>query len=128
MTAIRQATLDVIGDSPTPLSAAMIAKNIPISCDMASVYRALHYLEKKDHLHSFILHCPEHGTERYYTIRGSSSHHHHWFHCLKCHTFINLGDCPVASILPQYEKKFGLEVTDHNLYVSGLCSSCKNKH
>lgn len=130
MTAIRKAVLEIIVDQKSPLSASDIADKITIPCNLVTIYRTLTYLEKSGYITSFILHCPEHGTERYYTPltkRGEKVFHNHWFHCQGCHTFINLGDCQMESQLERYEKDLGVQITSHTLNVLGFCSSCLSK-
>lgn len=126
MTKARQATLEVLQKADKPLSANEISEKMTLSCDPATVYRTLHYLENKGFTESFVLHCTEHGTERYYTVKEGSAHHH-WFHCKQCHTFIDLGDCSLSHLIDGYEKHMGIEVTGHTLYLTGLCHDCAQK-
>jgi Fur family ferric uptake transcriptional regulator len=130
MTRARKATLTVIQQAEKPLSAGEIRERIDIVCDPVTIYRTLHYLEEKGYTDSFVLHCSEHGTERYYTVSEQSDSlccHHHWFHCEQCHTFIDLGDCRIEPLIESYQKDFGLKVTSHTLYLTGLCPQCASQ-
>lgn len=126
MTKIRQATLDVITVAGHPLSANEVLARILLPCNPATIYRSLHYLEGKGYAHSFVLHCAEHGTERYYMATTPENHHHHWFHCEQCHRFIDLGDCSLAPLIQEYQEKLGIQVTRDTLYLTGICATCQN--
>lgn len=130
MTKARRATLTVMENAERPLSAGEIRERIDIVCDPVTIYRTLHYLEDNGYTDSFVLHCSEHGTERYYTVSEkseSSCHHHHWFHCQQCHKFIDLGDCRIEPLIEGYQNDFGLTVTGHTLYLTGLCPQCASQ-
>jgi len=127
MTRARESILQVLKNATQPLSATDVANRTTHRCDQATIYRTLHYLEDHGYAQSFVLHCSEHGTERYYTAiddDGPITGHHHWFHCQQCHTFIDLGDCRIESMLNGYEEELGLKVKTHTLYVTGICASC----
>jgi Fur family ferric uptake transcriptional regulator len=123
MTRIRQLVLDRLTRAETPCSALGAARDLQADCDQATVYRALHWLEGHDYLESFVLHCHEHGTERYYLPRGLA--HRHWFHCEACHVFIDLGVCTLEERIHHWEQTLGLSVRIHSLQVTGLCASCR---
>jgi len=128
MTKARKATLALLRQAEQPLSATEIVSRLTLACDPVTIYRTLHYLEDHGFADSFILHCTEHGTERYYTATDSSQEHHfshhHWFHCEKCHRFIDFGNCQLKALVDTYEREHGLKVTGHTLYFTGICPSC----
>ena len=74
MTKARQAVLDILMCAEEPLSAAAVQTASGNTFDPATIYRTLHYLEQKGRAESFVLHCREHGTERYYTAAGEGEH------------------------------------------------------
>ena len=122
MTKAREAALAALRASAEPLSAAGVLSAIGMDCDQATIYRALHYLEERDLAESFILHCDEHGTERYYVSAGTQ--HSHWFHCESCHRFIDLGRCRIGDLAADIEQERGMLVRRHVLYFTGLCPDC----
>jgi Fur family ferric uptake transcriptional regulator len=122
MTKAREAALAALNASPEPLSAAGVRSAMGLGCDQATVYRALHYLEERNLAESFILHCDEHGTERYYVPAGAP--HNHWFHCEACHRFIDLGKCRIGDLAADLERESGVRVRRHVLYFTGLCARC----
>lgn len=129
MTKARAKVLALLSAAAEPLSASAIVKSVSDCMDQATVYRALHYLEENAYADSFILHCLSHGTERYYTAlpQSGSSIHRHWFHCESCHSFIDLGECILDSVISGYEEDHNLTIHTHTLYLTGLCSKCRKK-
>ncbi len=127
MTKARRILLEVLKTSHEPVSASCLLEHPLIQCDQATVYRNLHYLEEQGMADSFILHCTEHGTERYYSFRcGEDGTHHHWFHCKSCHRFIDLGDCLYEQQLLRWEQAYGFSISDHTFFLTGLCKTCKD--
>lgn len=127
MTKARKALLELLKESKEPVSASMLSGDPSLPFDQATIYRNLHYLEEQGFAESFILHCTEHGTERYYSYRNRSEGvHHHWFHCEKCHTFIDLGGCVYQEQMKEWEKQYGFTISDHTFFLTGICASCKS--
>jgi len=126
MTKARRAILEGLENAQSPISVTGLAKQLSDFCDPATVYRNLHYLEKNNLATSFILHCSEHGTERYYSAK-SGKDHHHWFHCEHCHRFIDLGGCFYAEQVRHFEAEHGFTVNDHTFYLTGICKACKHE-
>jgi Fur family ferric uptake transcriptional regulator len=125
VTKARKAAFDALGKASAPLSAAGVLSAIGACCDQATVYRALHYLESAGLAESFVLHCDEHGTERYYV--SATAVHRHWFHCESCHSFIDLGACRLGDLVQDLEAERGLKVNRHVMYLTGLCKACQKK-
>ncbi len=123
MTKARTAVLEILDAAAEPLSAADVALRGDATFDQATLYRALHYLEDEGFAESFVLHCREHGVERYYS--SCASQHRHWFHCESCHRFIDLGACKIGGIVSGFENELGIRVTRHTLYLTGVCKSCR---
>lgn len=127
MTKARKATLDILRHAEKPLTAGEITARIALHCDPVTIYRTLHYLEEKGYADSFVLHCTEHGTERYYTAiteDQAAVSHHHWFHCERCHSFIDLGSCRIEPLLAGYQTELDIRITGHTLYLTGICQGC----
>lgn len=125
MTRARAASLAALRSSGRPLSAAGVRAAIDLACDQATVYRALRWLEERELAESFILHCDEHGTERFYVPSGSV--HTHWFHCERCHRFFDLGACSIGDLAAGIERERGLRVRRHVLFFMGVCGECGKK-
>jgi Fur family ferric uptake transcriptional regulator len=129
MTKARSVALEVLRSAGEPLSASDIYRRLDNCCDQVTVYRTLHYLEEHGYAESFVLHCDEHGTERYYASlngeSGTRAPHRHWFHCESCHRFIEIGTCTVSSLVDSFQEKQGVTVNRHVLYFTGLCAECR---
>jgi Fur family ferric uptake transcriptional regulator len=131
LTKARKNILDILTNSDGPKSALDIFPLVENEMNQVTVYRALHYLETEGYVDSFILHCTQKGTERYYVAlrdsMGNTCVHHHWFHCEVCHNFTDLGSCQIDSLLNQYNKENNITILHHNLSLSGICHSCQQK-
>ncbi len=123
MTKARKAVQDILDAAGTPLCALDVEARAGSLCDPATIYRALHYLEEQGLAESFVLHCEAHGTERYYV--SGKAQHRHWFHCERCHRFVDLGACRVEPILRDMEQHTGVTIRSHTLYASGCCAACR---
>lgn len=122
MTKARTAVLAALEKASEPMSAMVVSERLSGLCDLATVYRALHWLEGSGSVESFALYCSEHGMERYYASRRSE--HRHWFHCEGCHRFVDLGACRIADLVENLGREHGLRVKHHTLYLTGLCAAC----
>ncbi|MDP2791154.1 MAG: transcriptional repressor [Rectinemataceae bacterium] len=125
MTKARKAVQEILGDAGKPLCALDMEELMGGLCDLATIYRSLHYMEKNGLAESFVLHCSAHGTERYYV--SQSARHRHWFHCERCHGFVDLGACKMEPLLEEMEKDSGVEIRSHMLYATGVCASCAGR-
>ena len=126
MTKARKAILARLKSAKQPISVTELAKQLSDFCNPATVYRNLHYLESNNLATSFVLHCSDHGTERYYSAKEGKGHHH-WFHCESCHQFIDLGGCFNMEQMRQFETEHGFTVHDHTFYLTGVCEDCKQE-
>ena len=125
MTKARKGVKRLLDEAEKPLSALDVGTLMEGVCDLATVYRSLHYLEENGFAESFVLHCSAHGTERYYVSRKAP--HRHWFHCERCHRFIDLGACRIGAILKSMESEAGVLIRHHALYTTGLCEGCRGE-
>ncbi len=60
MTKARTAVLAALETASEPLSATGVSDALAGLCDLATVYRALHWLEEHGSVESFALYCTEH--------------------------------------------------------------------
>ncbi len=125
MTKARRNLLSILQQAKEPLSVSSLLQHPEVTCNQATVYRSLHYLESEGYLDSFVLHCTDHGTERYYSCRSRKATHDHWFHCTVCHRFTGLGECFLAEDLKRWEELYGFSVCDHTFFLTGVCATCK---
>ncbi len=123
MTKARTHVLEAISSASEPLSARQLCGLFHDDYDQATIYRALHYLEEKGNVESFILHCNCHGTERYYV--ACAGVHRHWFHCERCHRFTDLGPCRFDDLFGKVSAEKSLAIRSHTFYATGLCGDCQ---
>jgi len=55
----------------------------------------------------------------------SNVEHHDHLVCVKCNKIIEFQDDVIEQHQLQIAKKYGFELTDHSLYLYGLCKTCK---
>jgi Fur family transcriptional regulator, ferric uptake regulator len=125
VTRARSAALEALERADGPLCAAEVLAAIGAACDQATVYRALHFLEDQGMAESFVLHCEDRGTERYYVSRNAP--HRHWLHCGRCHRFTDLGECAIGPLVSRLERSRGVKIAAHVMYFTGVCERCAKK-
>jgi len=123
MTRLRTLVLSRLRESGEPISAQALARALEAACDQVTVYRTLRYLEEQNLAESFVLHCAEHGTERYWAALDGGAHRH-WFHCEQCHRFTDMGACALRDQVAAWEREHGFRIRHHTLYATGVCAGC----
>lgn len=120
---LRQEIFEYLKKKTSPLSAKEIYGGMKLENKAAfsSVYRALWFLEEKGFVAGFSVPCESCGKDRFFT--DASRGHVHYFHCEKCHHFIEIAECGIH--LKEFEKKYNVSVTSHSLILSGLCGGCR---
>ena len=125
LTSHREEILRIVKDAETPLSAGTIHDRVRDRINLATVYRALRYLEERNLLEGFTVLCRAHGTIRYFVEK--KQRHHHYFLCEGCHGFTPFDACRLRNSIGEFENKTGNRVLEHTLYLSGLCSACREE-
>lgn len=121
-TRLREEILNTVNLSEVPVSAQAIHDQLGESVNLATVYRALHFLENNAMLEAFTMRCSRDGVMRYYYRKEEP--HLHFFHCESCHRFSPLSICPAELATAQIEASLGCRITHHVLYYTGLCAEC----
>ncbi|MBF0376412.1 MAG: transcriptional repressor [Desulfamplus sp.] len=119
----RRTILDTVNRSDTPMTAKDIFEIHKKNINLATVYRALGYLEKYDMIKAFTLACSKEGIVRFYHRKIEP--HVHFFHCEQCHKFIPVSSCPLASLHNTITSE-GCIVNTHTLYFTGICKLCSD--
>lgn len=122
MTKAREAVLAAVDASAGPVAAADLRERLGGDMDLATVYRALSWLEGHSLVDAFPFACSERGVERYYVSKKGP--HGHFFHCEGCHRFIPVRGCGAEGIVAELEERYGFVVTGHTLYFTGYCAEC----
>jgi Fur family ferric uptake transcriptional regulator len=103
-----------------PVNARDIHARIGKKTAFSTIYRGLAYLEKSGYIEALPLSCDPCGKDKFFV--DASRGHVHYFHCERCHSFIETGGCAVR--IPDIEKKLGVTIKRHLLVFSGICKSC----
>ncbi|WP_200762243.1 Fur family transcriptional regulator [Nitrosophilus alvini] len=88
---------------------------------LATVYRALSFLEKEGLINSISF-----GVEgkKYELNRGS--HHDHMI-CLECGKIIEFFDEELELLQEKIAKKFGFKIVSHDMNLYGICKECSKE-
>lgn len=123
MTKNRRAILQLLQNAKQPLNATQLYHQSAKAFDLATVYRALSYLEKHELVDSFLLTCSCCNAQRYYT--AAFEEQHHYFHCHNCHCFIDVSTALTEDLLERYRESYGVAISDYVLTLGGLCPQCQ---
>ena len=123
ITGPRAAILEILREHPHPLTNKEIFASMPKgSCDLATIYRSMHLLEKMGMVKRFQFHDSAARFEL--MVEGDDGHHHHLV-CTKCAEAVKIGEC----LLPDIEKKIatrnGFKSVTHRLEFFGICPACQ---
>lgn len=123
LTGPRQAVLTVLRGAPHPLSNKEIhAAMPPGQCDLATVYRSLHVLEKLRMVQRFDL---GDGVARFELQSGDERDHHHHLVCRRCATIVELEECDLEGFEQRVASRSGFTLVSHRLEFFGLCPKCQ---
>jgi len=120
MTKIRQEVLRAVTLSEKPATAEDIYTAMQGHANLASIYRALNWLEDMGYIKSVSF-----GTGPRYFF--SKEKHYHFLFCKVCGRVQVITECPLNGYVHDFEERYGFTVSDHVLYFRGVCEECK-KH
>ena len=89
---------------------------------MATIYRALGQFEESGIVNKLNFE----NNQSVYEL--SNVEHHDHLVCVKCNTIVEFQDDVIERHQLQIAKKYGFQLTDHSLYLYGLCKTCKESH
>ena len=124
MTEHRQAILNFINKNNLPICAATIFNKMKSTINLATIYRALQFLEENKYIEGFTVLCQNEGTVRYYV---KNKPHLHFLHCESCHKFVSMPQCTLMPLIEKMQNENGYLIKTHTLYFTGLCQKCNNK-
>ena len=114
--------LEVLEKSPNHhLSAediyrALIDQNEEVG--VATIYRVLSQFEESGIVNKLNFE----NNQAVFELCGIEHHDH--LVCVKCNKIIEFQDDVIEQHQEQIAKKYGFELTDHSLYLYGLCNDC----
>ena len=123
ITGPRTAILEILHTHPHPLTNREILSALPENqCDLATVYRSLHLLEKMRMVKRYHFHD---GAARFELIgEGDDGHHHHLI-CVDCSRVVEIEECFPEDVEKKIAKKNGFKNVMHKLEFFGICPACQ---
>ena len=124
ITAPRRAILAVLADQHHPRTPREILAEMRLQrCDLATVYRSLHMLEKMGLVKRFDF---GDGTARFELVRDDDGHHHHLI-CTGCARIVEIEDCFPAELEQRIATGNGFKAISHKLEFFGVCPACQEE-
>ena len=125
MTSPRRAILDLLETESHPLTIkelfALLPKGI---CDLATVYRSMHLLEKLGLVKRFDF---GDAVARYELIRHEEHGHHHHLICTACAAVVEIEECFPQELERKIARGNGFKRITHKLEFFGICPECQTK-
>jgi len=123
ITGPRQAILELLRKHPHPLTSREIFAAMPKGqCDLATIYRALHMLEKMEMVKRFDF---GDGAARFELIGEGDDGHHHHLVCTRCAEVIEIGECFPREIESRIAAANHFTEVTHKLEFFGICPRCR---
>lgn len=123
VTGPRQAILDVLRRNPHPLTRKEIFAGLPAGdCDLATVYRSLHLLERLSMVQRYDF---GDGVARFELVDQAGSGHHHHLVCQRCWRVVELDGCGLTDIETAIAERNGFTAVSHKLEFFGICPACQ---
>jgi Fur family ferric uptake transcriptional regulator len=123
ITGPRAAILEILRQHPHPLTNKEIFSAMPAGeCNLATIYRSMHLLEKMGMVKRFDFHD---GAARFELVAEGDDGHHHHLICTKCSQTIELEECFPAEIEQKIARKNGFKAVTHKLEFFGICPECQ---
>jgi len=122
ITGPRRAILEVLGKHRHPMTnkeiLAALAKQ---ECDLATVYRSIHLLQKMGLVQRYDF---GDGTARFELVMDKAHRHHHHLVCTSCSKVVEITDCFPEELEQTIAARNGFKSISHRLEFFGLCPDC----
>jgi len=123
ITGPRAAILEILRHHPHPLTNKEIFAGMPKgSCDLATIYRSMHLLEKMGMVRRFHFHD---GAARFELVEENSQSHHHHLVCTECSEAVKVEECFPAELQEKIAARSGFKAVTHRLEFFGICPDCQ---
>jgi Fur family transcriptional regulator, ferric uptake regulator len=93
-------------------------------CDLATIYRSMHLLEKMELVKRFDF---GDSVARYEFIRHDEHEHHHHLICTDCSKVVEIEECFPEELEQKIATGNGFTRITHKLEFFGLCPQCQGK-
>lgn len=125
LTGPRREILQLLEQQEHPLTTRKILDLLPPgSCDLATVYRAMHLLETLKLVRRFDF---GDGRSRFELVRDEKGGHHHHLICTECALIIEVEDCFPKGLEQRVAEGNGFKQITHKLEFFGICPGCQAK-
>jgi Fur family transcriptional regulator, ferric uptake regulator len=122
ITGPRAAILKILRAHPHPLTNKEIFSAMPKGqCDLATIYRSMHLLEKMGMVKRFDF---GDGAARFEMVGEGNGHHHHLV-CTKCARVVEIEECFPEKIEKKIATQNHFKSVTHKLEFFGICPECQ---
>ena len=123
ITGPRAAILEILRQHPHPFTNKEILAGLPKGqCDLATVYRSMHLLEKMGMVKRFDF---GDGVARFELVGEGDDGHHHHLVCTRCAEVVEIDDCFTAEVEQRIAAANGFKAVTHKLEFFGICPECQ---
>ena len=123
ITGPRAAILEILRQHPHPLTNKEIFAALPKNqCDMATIYRSMHLLEKMGMVKRFDF---GDGAARFELVGEGDDGHHHHLVCTRCSEVVEIDECFPGEIEKRIATANGFTAVTHKLEFFGICPACQ---
>ena len=123
ITGPRAAILEILRQHPHPLTNKEIFAEMPQGqCDLATIYRSMHLLEKMGMVKRFDF---GDGAARFELVSEGDDGHHHHLVCTQCSGIVEIEECFPEKIEREIAAKNGFKSVTHKLEFFGICPDCQ---
>lgn len=125
ITGPRAAILEILRRHPHPLTNKEILSELAKGrgrCNLATVYRSMHLLEKMGMVKRFDF---GDGAGRFELVGENDDGHHHHLVCTKCSEVVEIDECFPHEIEKQIAAKNRFKGVTHKLEFFGICPGCQ---
>ena len=122
VTGPRQAILKTLREQEHPLPIRIIHASLPDPCDLATVYRSMHLLEKSGMVKRFDF---GDGIARFELINEGDNGHHHHLICRQCSSVVELKECFPSNLEKKIARQNSYTAMSHKLEFFGVCPECQ---
>lgn len=123
LTGPRRAILDVLSRQSHPLSIRDVFEALgKEDCDLATIYRSMHLLEKMGMVKRFDL---GNGGARFELLAEGDDGHHHHLVCVECSAVVEIEECFSSDLEDRIARANGFQKVTHRLEFFGVCPRCQ---
>jgi Fur family transcriptional regulator, ferric uptake regulator len=123
VTGPRQAILSLLRQQIRPLTSREVFDGLSAGeCDLATVYRSLHVLERLGLVERFTRHD---RVARFRLLPAGETEHQHDLICTQCTRVVVIGECFPAELENRIAVENGFRSMSHHLEFFGVCPECQ---